>query len=87
MSHCTYCGKETDEEYCSEDCRLKTLKFQKRAEKNAKWLILGIVLSLLIIPIAYMTGMPNMAILCMAGMGVTFFIFPYGTPTTNSWAE
>ena len=81
---CTYCGKETEGEYCSEYCRERTARFQDNAEKNAKWLILGIVLSLLIIPVSYAAGRPHLAVLCMAGIGLTFLIFPYGTPETNS---
>ena len=45
---------------------------------------LGIVLSLLIIPVSYVAERPHLAILCMAGVGLTFLIFPYGTPDTNS---
>ena len=81
---CLYCGKETEGEYCSEYCREMTARFQDRAENNAKWIVLGIVLSLLIIPVSYVTGRPHLAVLCMAGIGLTFLIFPYGTPETNS---
>lgn len=69
MTRCTYCGKETHGEFCSECCRQETLKFQKKVEKNAKWLILGIILSLLIIPASYLVGLPYLAILCLAGRG------------------
>ena len=49
---CTYCGKETEGEYCNEYCRERTARFQDRAERNAKWIVLGIVLSLPIIPVS-----------------------------------
>ena len=81
---CTYCGKETEVEYCGGSCRKRTAIFRDRAERNAKWFILSMVLSLLIFPVSYAAGRPHLAVLCMAGVGLTFLIFPYGTPETNS---
>lgn len=86
MVRCLYCGKEiADGEYCDAVCRYRTERFQARAQRNVKWFVLALLLTLASILIPIITGEAKYYSLVFAGLGLTSIVFPYATPETNSW--
>lgn len=86
MLHCLYCGKEIAVgEYCCDECRGLTQDFQDSVDRNAKWFVLGIILSLLLFVVPYVTGNDAHITLMFIAMGLTLIVFPYVTPETNAW--
>lgn len=86
MVRCLYCGKEIAAgEYCDAICRYRTERFEAKVRRNIKWFVLAIILSFALILIPLITGETRYYSLVFAGLGLTFIVFPYATPETNSW--
>ena len=86
MVRCLYCGKEiSDGDYCDAICRYRTERFDAKAQKNLKWFVLAIILTFSLISVPIFTGEARYYSLVFAGLGLTFIVFPYATPETNSW--
>lgn len=86
MARCLYCGKEIgSREYCSVECRELAQAFQDSVDRNAKWFVLCLMGSFLLILIPLFSGQ-SVHMTCMfIAMGLTLVVFPYVTPETNAW--
>lgn len=86
MARCLYCGKEIGAgEYCSDECRKLTQSFQESVDRNAKWFVLCLIVSFMLILIPLFTGRSLHMTFMFIAMGLTLLVFPYVTPETNAW--
>ena len=84
-NRCLYCGKElVTGSFCDTLCKYRVEKFEAKAERDLKWMVLLIIVSSCLIPVSLIFD-DRYITLCFFILGLTFVIFPYATPETNSW--
>ena len=87
---CTYCFKRTgsilykDRYFCTEECRLKTVKYQECLERNTKRYLTGAFapLLLLIPGFIFIDYMFIFIFLMLFIMGIVLIVYPFTTPQT-----
>jgi len=81
---CKYCGKEGSNNFCNEKCKQAYTKFIERAETNKRYFIIGFILSISPVILAFFGDQFERYALSMPFiiLGLTATAFPVATPET-----
>lgn len=76
---CLYCGKETQKDYCSQECRQKAEQYY---QKQRKGMPIFAVVALIAIGIALLWNHPYRTTISLVLLGLDFIVFPFTKAST-----
>ncbi|MGL4741984.1 MAG: DUF2116 family Zn-ribbon domain-containing protein [Sarcina sp.] len=84
--NCPYCNKKIFEEenFCSHICEQKYNNFLNYYKKTKFLFVIGIILTLLLPVLSFLTKNAILANLSLLLLGLTIILFPFTTPETTS---
>lgn len=76
---CLYCGKETQKDYCSQECQQKAEQYYQNQRKDMP---VFAVVALIAIGMALLWNSPYRTTLSLILLGLDFIIFPFTKAST-----